>query len=184
MYVDMYVIFYLIIHIYVYMYIYIYIYVYMCISPLHDTQEGIAGVVAVGGANGSKSEGGKDPRSLMVQLHQHFRYQDHVCLVFEALGVNLLQLLQVRPHRSCIYEYLHMYRCTCIEMLFQLHQHFRYQDHVCLVFEALGVNLLQLLQVRQHRSCIYVYLLVYRYTCIEMLFQLHQHFRYQDHVCL
>lgn len=46
------------------------------------------------GLAGDKSEGGTDPRSLVVQLHQHFRYKDHTCLVFEALGVNLLQLLQ------------------------------------------------------------------------------------------
>jgi len=37
---------------------------------------------------------GTDPRSLMVQLHEHFSHREHVCLVFEALGVNLLQLLQ------------------------------------------------------------------------------------------
>jgi hypothetical protein len=35
-----------------------------------------------------------DPRSLVVQLHDHFSFRSHLCLVFEPLGVNLLQLLQ------------------------------------------------------------------------------------------
>ena len=35
-----------------------------------------------------------DPRALVVQMHDHFVYKNHLCLVFEELGVNLLQLLQ------------------------------------------------------------------------------------------
>ena len=35
-----------------------------------------------------------DARSLVVQLHDHFSYRGHLCLLFEPLGVNLLQLLQ------------------------------------------------------------------------------------------
>ena len=46
-----------------------------------------------------KAEKGKGPpkgdaRSLVVQLHDHFLYRGHLCLLFEPLGVNLLQLLQ------------------------------------------------------------------------------------------
>jgi hypothetical protein len=69
------------------------------LSKQAETEVGILTRLRVpaDGANtptGDKSEGGTDPRSLVVQLHQHFRYKDHTCLVFEALGVNLLQLLQ------------------------------------------------------------------------------------------
>ena len=35
-----------------------------------------------------------DPRALVVQMYDHFVYKNHLCLVFEELGVNLLQLLQ------------------------------------------------------------------------------------------
>ena len=44
----------------------------------------------------SKAESAKsaDARSLVVQLHAHFLHHNHLCLLFEPLGVNLLQLLQ------------------------------------------------------------------------------------------
>ena len=35
-----------------------------------------------------------DPRALIVQLHDSFWYNDHLCLAIEHLGINLLQLLQ------------------------------------------------------------------------------------------
>ena len=35
-----------------------------------------------------------DARRLVVQLHEHFSFRGHLCLIFEPLGVNLLQLLQ------------------------------------------------------------------------------------------
>jgi len=35
-----------------------------------------------------------DARNLVVQLLDHFMFKSHLCLVFEPLGVNLLQLLQ------------------------------------------------------------------------------------------
>ena len=40
------------------------------------------------------AKAGADARSLVVQLLTHFLYEGHLCLVFESLGVNLLQLLQ------------------------------------------------------------------------------------------
>ena len=42
----------------------------------------------------ARKDGKPDARSLVVQLHDHFSYRGHLCLVFEPLGVNLLQLLQ------------------------------------------------------------------------------------------
>ena len=44
-------------------------------------------------SNGAK-EHAADPRALVVQMYDHFVYKNHLCLVFEELGVNLLQLLQ------------------------------------------------------------------------------------------
>ena len=35
-----------------------------------------------------------DARTLVVQLYTHFIFRGHLCLAFEPLGVNLLQLLQ------------------------------------------------------------------------------------------
>ena len=48
-------------------------------------------------AKGVHSDAAKDPRALVVQMYDHFVYKNHLCLVFEELGVNLLQLLQQRP---------------------------------------------------------------------------------------
>ena len=45
-------------------------------------------------AKGDHSDAAKDPRALVVQMYDHFVYKNHLCLVFEELGVNLLQLLQ------------------------------------------------------------------------------------------
>ena len=45
-------------------------------------------------AKGDHSDPAKDPRALVVQMYDHFVYKNHLCLVFEELGVNLLQLLQ------------------------------------------------------------------------------------------
>ena len=45
-------------------------------------------------AKGVHSDAAKDPRALVVQMYDHFVYKNHLCLVFEELGVNLLQLLQ------------------------------------------------------------------------------------------
>ncbi|KAL1514919.1 hypothetical protein AB1Y20_003999 [Prymnesium parvum] len=41
-----------------------------------------------------------DARSLVVQLRAHFVYRDHLCIVFEQLGVNLLQLLQQKQYQG------------------------------------------------------------------------------------
>jgi len=43
---------------------------------------------------GTGSEGTMNRRGLFVQLRDHFIFKGHLCLVFEHLGVNLLQLLQ------------------------------------------------------------------------------------------
>ena len=46
------------------------------------------------GPDGGRLDSSSDARALVVQLHEQFVFRGHLCLVFEPLGVNLLQLLQ------------------------------------------------------------------------------------------
>ena len=53
-----------------------------------------AGADGAAAPQAGKRDNSSDARSLVVQLHEHFSFRNHLCLVFEPLGVNLLQLLQ------------------------------------------------------------------------------------------
>jgi len=65
---------------------------------------------------------GTDPRSLMVQLHEHFSHREHVCLVFEALGVNLLQLLQQNGCRGLSLSLVRFFSKQLLQALILLRQ--------------------------------------------------------------
>lgn len=66
----------------------------------------------------ASSQGGakttSDARALVVQLHEHFLFKNHLCLVFEPLGVNLLQLLQ---QNQCIGLSTSLIRYFCKQLL-------------------------------------------------------------------
>ncbi len=55
-----------------------------------------------------------DARALVVQLFDHFVFQSHLCLLFEPLGVNLLQLLQ---QNKCIGLSTSLIRYFCKQLL-------------------------------------------------------------------
>ena len=55
-----------------------------------------------------------DARALVVQLYDHFVFQSHLCLLFEPLGVNLLQLLQ---QNKCIGLSTSLIRYFCKQLL-------------------------------------------------------------------
>ena len=57
-----------------------------------------------------------------VQLHEHFSHREHVCLVFEALGVNLLQLLQQNGCRGLSLSLVRFFSKQLLQALILLRQ--------------------------------------------------------------